>query len=107
MREATIDAVISISNAFTLHNLSQRLGKVEAIPDDIEQGLKIHNNCLDTFMEYNSDFNWRKERDCFIKCSTSLANRTKEKFKGVDLTHLAFAEGMTKIIDGEALPEVL
>ena len=92
---------------FALHNIRGRLGKVAAIPDKIDLGIDAHNNCLKAFLEYKGDFNWGKQRDCFFNCSYSLVNRTKQKFKGIDLTYMELSDGVKQIIESEELPEVI
>ena len=96
--------MVNVANMITLHSLRER--GVE-MPDELDEGVEHFSNCLKTMLASTGDFHWRQERDCFNKCWTSLACRSKEKMPKSGMTYEDLADGVTDLITSGNLPELV
>ena len=93
-----------VVNMLTLHNLRER--GVE-LPDELDDGVGYFSDRLKKMLDATGDFHWRQERDCFNKCWTSLACRSKEKMQNLSTTYEDLADGVTDLITSGNLPELV
>lgn len=100
------NAVSSVANVMALLTLKE-CG--QAIPEDLDKGLKHFHDCLNKFTGKSGQpqFNWKQELDCFVGCWTKLASNSSENIPDTEMTFEQLGERVSTQLQNGGYPDVI